>query len=226
PIWLGWLPFISKVKPKQSIKVFRSRNADATTAELNYNSNEERVLNWQEINVGEFALNSGTSEDYFDKLWDRDNYSSSAVTNEYCKLINKESVQFSKKALLEFIIPKVKVDSVKIKIKSYNSGLTFFAKNTLSTAIKYDDLVGQALLKVDKDTYDLFASEINDTVYIISEKPALTFRYRGRIRSDALGGYFLSFKSSTNYDFPSGEVAGTVTRQSDNRVSNYISTSP
>ncbi|MCT4320647.1 hypothetical protein HZP17_18305, partial [Elizabethkingia anophelis] len=42
PIWLGWLPFISKVKPKQSIKVFRSRNADATTAELNYNSNEER----------------------------------------------------------------------------------------------------------------------------------------------------------------------------------------
>ncbi|MDV3749072.1 hypothetical protein CMU21_14665 [Elizabethkingia anophelis] len=226
PIWLGWLPFISKLQPKQSIKVFRSRNADETIVNLNYDNNFQRVKNWQEINVGEFALNSGTSEDYFDKLWDRDNYTSSAVINEYCKLINKESVQFSKKALLEFIIPKVKVDSIKIKIKSYNAGLTFFAKNTLSTAIKYDDLVGQALLKVDKATYDLFATEVNDAVYVISEKPSLTFRFRGRIKSDALGGYFLSFKSSTNYDFPSQEVAGTMTRQSDNRVSNYISTSP
>ena len=226
PIWLAWLPFVSKIQPKQSVKVFRARNADETIANLNYNDNFQRVKNWQEINVGEFALNSGTSEDYYDKLWERDKYNSSAVTNEYCKLINKENVAFSKKALIEFIIPKVKVDSVIIKIKSANTGLSFYAKNTLSSAVKYDDLVGQALLKVDKATYDLFASETTNQVYVISEKPSLTFQYKGRIKSDALGGYFLSFKSSSSYEFPRQEVAGTLTRQSDSRVSNYIGTSP
>lgn len=196
--FIEWLYFISKLpRPKKSIKVFRVRedykNGLASIAELNYDNIVQRVKYWQEINSGEKALKEADGQngwEYYDRL--NENFSGETITNEYCKLINKENVAFNKKALFEFVIDKVKPSSVKLYFKTISQDLDFYIKDNNNVLDYKDSSRAQAAFKVTKVVYDSFG-ELVDTLFTSAAHGSNQMRYKGKYKSEALGGYWLFF---------------------------------
>lgn len=197
--FIEWLYFISKLpRPKKSIKIFRVRQSykvgSPTISDLNYDNIVQRVKFWQEINSGEKALKEANGQngwEYYDRL--NENFSGETITNEYCKLINNENVEFNKKALFEFIIDKVKPSSVKLYFKTITQGLDFYIKDNNNSGDYKDNSRAQAAFKVTKAVYDSF-NEAVDTLFTSAAHGSNQMQYKGKYKSEALGGYWLFFK--------------------------------
>lgn len=92
-------------KARTAIKIFRNRVDVDDNSKLLYGSLFERLRYWRELSIGHRAIKNGL-ENYVDRqdLY-RQDYSLVVPPIEYTSLRNKESIQFSDKALIEFILP-------------------------------------------------------------------------------------------------------------------------
>ncbi|AFM54803.1 hypothetical protein B620_gp25 [Croceibacter phage P2559S] len=200
--FLEWLYFISQLpRPKRAIKVFRVRTeykaGAPALADLNYDDINQRVKFWQEINSGEKSLKEANGQngwEYYDRL--NEAFAADTITNEYCKLINKENVQFNKFGLFEFILDKVNPTALKIYIKTASNDLDFYIKDNNNPADYKDNLRNQAAFEVTKAIYDGFNEPV-DTAFTSDAHGANEMTYKGKEYSEALGGYWLFFKLSS-----------------------------
>lgn len=233
-IWQEYLNFMRNLGVRQCIKVYRVRDefkgGSPTIQDLNYDTIPQRMVKWNEINVGEIHL-SETSPgwDYYDRLNETKSgggwaYNATRANNEYCNLIAKQNVAFNNWALVEFILPVVKTDLVKAYIKSADAGLKFYVKQSADKAYQYSTDRNFCMFKVEKSVYDNFATVVVDTQYKSSNTGNAILQYKGRLKGYDYPGYYLCFYNSTNSTNASGG-AGTLTAVSGGNSIAYLSAS-
>lgn len=226
--FLEWLYFISQLpRPKRAIKVFRVReeykNGSPVIADLNYDDITQRVKFWQEINSGEKSLKEANGQngwEYYDRL--NEAFAADTITNEYCKFINKEDVSFNKFGLFEFIIDKVNPTALKIYVKTASTDLDFYIKDNNNPLDYKDTLRNQAAFEVTKTVYDAF-NEAVDTAFTSDAHGSTQLNYKGKAKSEALGGYWLFFYLTSGSATAGG--AGNLTKVSGGGNTAYLQSS-
>lgn len=128
------LPILSYLtqlpRTKQGILLFEARNQESLIAELNYKDNSKRAEKFRSIQVGEMSLNA-EDEPFYDRLDEARYATRKTNTSEYMKLFRKQPVNFRKKLLIEFIIPKVRTEKVKLNVIGQNIS-EYYIFNTLT----------------------------------------------------------------------------------------------
>lgn len=233
-IWQEYLNFMRNLGVRQCIKVYRVRDefkgGSPTIQDLNYDTIPHRMVKWNEINVGEVHLSeTEPGWDYYDRLnetaagggWA---YQATRANNEYCNLIAKQNVSFNNWGLIEFILPVVKTDLVKVYIKSDDDDLKFYVKQSADKSYQYGTERNYCMFKVDKSVYDNFETVVEDTQYKSSNTGDAILQYKGRLKGYDYPGYYLCFYNSTNSTNASGGT-GTLTSVSGGGEISYISAS-
>lgn len=223
--FLEWLYFINQLpKPKKSIKIFRVRSeykaGNPSINDLNYDNINQRNRYFQELNCGEWSLkeaNGVNGWEYYDRL--DENYSSESIINEYCKLINKESVLFQNWALLEFVVERVGISSIDLFIKVASQPTNIYLSNNNSAAVTNYSGLNCGAFRVSKAIYDGFNSAVNST-FTSGATGAATLTYKGKVKSSAMKGYWLLFDSSLASAVSSG--SGNLTKISDSSTTAYL----
>ena len=222
--FLEWLYFISKLpKPNKSIKIFRNRadykSGNPTVNELNYDNISQRSKFWQEISSGETSLKEADAQfgwEYYDRL--DENFSADNIENEYCKLINKENVSFDNFGLFEFIIDKVNPNGVELYFKSNDEGINFSIKDNNNSSYYKDNTRNHSAFKVEKSVYDSFNENI-DELFNATIYESLDLKYKGKEKSEALGGYYLFFTFGSGVSMSGG--SGVLTKKVGGQTYNY-----
>ena len=160
-------------RARTAIKIFRNRISVSDNSKLLYNDLFERIKYWRELSVGHRAIADG-SEKYVDRLdlfVQLDPRPFSMAPIEYTQLRNKGNIQFSDKALIEFILP-----STAQGIKNFRFSLT----NTSSPQVyvrKYQDTSldipitpAYAVFRIpggvsDISTGDIFTDTLNEGIH-------------------------------------------------------------
>nr|DAN35651.1 MAG TPA: hyaluronidase [Caudoviricetes sp.] len=233
-IWQEYLNFMRNLGVRQCIKVYRVRDefkgGSPTIQDLNYDTIPQRMVKWNEINVGEIHLSeTAPGWNYYDRLNETASgggwaYKVTRANNEYCNLIAKQNVAFNNWGLVEFILPVVKTDLVKAYIKSADTGLKFYVKQSADKAYQYGTERNYCMFKVEKSVYDNFATVAENTQYNSSNTGTAVLQYKGRLKGYDYPGYYLCFYNSTNSTNASGG-AGTLTAVAGGNAIAYISAS-
>ena len=233
-IWQEYLNFMRNLGVRQCIKVYRVRNefkgGSPTIQDLNYDTIPQRMVKWNEINVGEIHLSeTKPGWDYYDRLNEKSPkgdwaYQTTRANNEYCNLIAKQNVSFNNWGLVEFILPVVKTDLVKVYIKSADTGLKFYVKQSADKSYQYGTERNYCMFKVEKSVYDNFADVAEDSQYKSSNTGDAILQYKGRLKGYDYPGYYLCFYNSTNSTNASGRT-GTLTAVSGGNAITYTSAS-
>ena len=225
--FLEWMYFINTLKrPERSIKVFRVRSeyqaGSPTVAQLAYDTNLQRLRYFQEINSGEASLSEVDGVDgweYYDRL-DELHYGVN-VPNEYCNLINEDNVAFTGFALVEFIIDRIRPDSLILKVKIDGVPDNVYLANNNSPDTQYDsDRDGNAF-EVTKTVYDAFSESVGEA-FTSDATGADLLVYEGKVKNGVLGGYWLFFTS--NNAAVTTAVAGNLIKTADASTTAYIQT--
>ena len=224
--FLEWLYFVSQLpRPKKSVKVFRVKSelkaGSPSITDLSYDTIQQRIKIFQEINSGEISLKEADGVngwEYYDRL--DENFSGQGISNEYCKLIANEDVNFTDNALLELIIDKLNPDTLTINIAvDAEPDEIYIADNNAASTIYDEKKTGQAF-KVSKTVYDSFASMSIDEAFTSAGTGANSLAFKGRAKGIHLGGYYLFFGSSIN---SVSAASGNLTRTSNSAIYAYES---
>tara|TARA_R110002124_G_C8961026_1_gene514076 strand:+ start:1379 stop:4345 length:2967 start_codon:yes stop_codon:yes gene_type:complete len=188
-------------QPKKSLKIYRNRVADSNFAvDTVFKNDVDKIKIYQELNLGHVAI-ATAYEHLYDDVNNVGGYQT--INDEYLSLINKESVNFERQALLEFIVPYSSQEIQKFKLKYKSDAVTYpfirkrrtpFA-STKGTCFKY---TGAPSINVG-DVYTISSSEgaLNgDSITITGDRDGFI---------NALG---------YNYAFRNKLTTGTLTRTS------------
>lgn len=218
-----WFYLLSQLRPNKSIKLYRLRSeyigGSPTIDNLHYDDNIQRLQLFQEISCGEKSLkeeNGQNGWEYYDRL--DENFAVDSITNEYCKLINNESVVFSKWLLLEAVIDRVNVDVAEIQLSLAASPTKVYIANNNPSSTQYTPSQLNAAFEVSKTVYDTFTESIGEA-FTSDATGAAVLNYQGKIKSYSLGGYFLIFTSNTSPTSDAG--AGNLTKTSNSSTTAY-----
>lgn len=201
-------------RPMKAIKIFRKRSQFTVTDvnQLNYDNELERIKKFVSLNVGERSLNEAdTSYQYMDNLANTSLYNAPSRLNEYTRLANGNMVNFPDYALIEIVLDKIKMDSLKLSIQGEDDGRTFYIRNNKSSATWEDSSRYATAFNVSKAVYDAVNITAGDTysntsVKVGTELAPLT--YTGKTYDYRLG-YLLCFDHATNATV-SNQAAGQL----------------
>lgn len=115
-------------RPKQSIKVFRLRGTYSNLDDLMFATNYERAKIFQEINVGERAIDSVANVDNCTE------HSGSVVNDEYGKLIQGTAISFINIALISCVLPAWGKDLTSLSAQfTASANVTVYVKRSTAT---------------------------------------------------------------------------------------------
>ncbi|MBP3886350.1 MAG: SGNH/GDSL hydrolase family protein [Cellulosilyticum sp.] len=119
-VYLDQLP-----RPRQSLKVFRLREAFTNVEELVFNTNEERAKLFKEINVGHNCL-----VDY-KRVDDVTSAEHAPITSDYLKLQNGEAVSFKDVALVSAVLPSTSLGLAYVALELGDVEVEVYVKDIL-----------------------------------------------------------------------------------------------
>ena len=188
-------------RPKKSLKIYRNRVADSNfDVDTVFKNDVDKIKIYQELNIGHVAI-ATAYEHLYDDVNNVGGYQT--INDEYLSLINKESVNFERQALLEFIVPYSSQEIQKFKLKYKSDAVTYpfirkrrtpFA-STKGTCFKY---TGTPSINIG-DVYTISSSDSvlnGDSITITGDRDGFI---------NALG---------YNYEFRNKLTTGSLTRTS------------
>jgi len=189
-------------RPQKAIKVYRKRGQFAVSDvnDLNYDNAIQRAQKFVSLNVGEKSLNeTDTSYQYMDNLSNTSLYTSPSRLNEYTLLAGGNTVSIADYALIEIVLDKIKLESLKISLKGSDDGRSIFLKNNKSSATWEDPSRSATAFNVSKEVYDSINITPGDTYSNTSVKVGTevdTMTFAGKVYDYRLG-YLLCFNHSS-----------------------------
>ena len=205
----GWLwtngmkPYIDSLpKPKQSIKLFRSRNENALLDSLLYEDMLGRSKNFVELSCGVLCLSDPTKFDRLDSLPEH-----VTIYDEYQTIQTNRSVTFGNYALAEVITPYSRLNNFKLKLSA--TGIT-------SAYVKIHNRISNPLSEKRFIAFGLESGSLNkgDTFTItggvFSDTLKLTYTVEDVVNGIVVTTTNSSGKTTSGTDNPTCNVAGVT----------------